>query len=83
MSHAVVDFFKIVQVDEQQSQLIVVALRLLDGMIKARLQQQTADPGFYQRPAEKVAAGLARLDSIVAELEDAYTRWEELESGVD
>jgi ATP-binding cassette subfamily F protein uup len=50
---------------------------------QAQLQQQTADPGFYQRPAEEVAAGLARLETIAAELEEVYARWETLESGVD
>jgi ATP-binding cassette subfamily F protein uup len=50
---------------------------------QAQLQQQTAEPGFYQRPADEVAAGLARLETIAAELEDCYARWEALESGVD
>jgi ATP-binding cassette subfamily F protein uup len=50
---------------------------------QAKLQQQTADPGFYQRPADEVATGLARLETIAVELEDAYSRWEGLESGVD
>jgi len=50
---------------------------------QAGLQRQTADPGFYQRPAAEVAAGLARLETIAAELEDCYARWEELESGID
>jgi ATP-binding cassette subfamily F protein uup len=50
---------------------------------QAALQQQTAEPGFYQRPEDEVAAGLARLETIVAELEDCYARWEALESGVD
>jgi ATP-binding cassette subfamily F protein uup len=50
---------------------------------QTKLQQQTADPGFYQRPADEVAAGLARLETIAAELEDCYARWEALESAVD
>jgi len=50
---------------------------------QAQLQQQTADPGFYQRPADEVAAGLARLETIAAELENCYARWETLESGID
>jgi len=50
---------------------------------QAELQQQTADPGFYQRPADEVAAGLARLETLVAELEDCYARWEVLESATD
>ncbi len=50
---------------------------------QAELQQQTADPDFYQRPADEVAAGLARLETIAGELEDCYMRWEALESVVD
>jgi ATP-binding cassette subfamily F protein uup len=47
---------------------------------QAALQQQTAEPGFYQRPADEVAAGLVRLETIATELEDCYARWEALES---
>jgi ATP-binding cassette subfamily F protein uup len=50
---------------------------------QTELQQQTADPGFYQRPGDEVAAGLARLERIAAELEDCYDRWEALESGAE
>jgi ATP-binding cassette subfamily F protein uup len=50
---------------------------------QAQLQQQTAEPGFYTRPADEVSAGLARLETIAAELEDCYARWEALESGSD
>jgi ATP-binding cassette subfamily F protein uup len=50
---------------------------------QAELQRQTADPGFYQRPADEVAAGLARLETIAAELEGCYARWEALESATD
>jgi ATP-binding cassette subfamily F protein uup len=50
---------------------------------QAELQQHTADPGFYQRPADEVASGLARLEAIAAELEDCYARWEALESATD
>jgi ATP-binding cassette subfamily F protein uup len=50
---------------------------------QAQLQKQTADPGFYQRPAAEIAAGLARLEALSAELEDCYARWEVLETGRD
>jgi ATP-binding cassette subfamily F protein uup len=50
---------------------------------QAELQQRTADPDFYQRPENEVAAGLERLETIAAELDDCYTRWEDLESTVD
>ncbi len=47
------------------------------------LQRQTADPDFYRRSADEIAAALARLEAIPAELEDCYARWEALESAVD
>jgi len=50
---------------------------------QARLQLQTADAGFYRGPAEEVAAALARLEAIAAELEAGYARWEALESAID
>ncbi|HYQ71453.1 MAG TPA: ABC transporter ATP-binding protein, partial [Gammaproteobacteria bacterium] len=50
---------------------------------QAQLQQQTADPGYYQRPADEIAAGLARLESLAVELADCYARWEALESASD
>ncbi len=50
---------------------------------QAGLQQQTADAGFYRRPADEVAVALARLEAIATELEDCYARWEALESALD
>jgi ATP-binding cassette subfamily F protein uup len=50
---------------------------------QAQLQKQTADPGFYQLPADEIAAGLARLEALSTELEDCYARWEALESAID
>jgi ATP-binding cassette subfamily F protein uup len=68
--------------DQRQLEALPQQIEVLE-LEQAALQQQTAEPGFYQRPADEVAAGLARLETIAAELEDCYARWEALESGVD
>jgi len=44
------------------------------------LQQQTANPDFYQQDTEKVNNTLAKLIEIERELEQAYQRWQALES---
>jgi len=38
-----------------------------------------ADPNFYQRPPQEIAAAKARCGFIEDELLEAYTRWEYLE----
>ncbi len=43
------------------------------------LQQQMADPGFYQQQSgEAIAQATERLEQLGSELEQAYERWEEL-----
>ncbi len=44
------------------------------------LQQQMADPGFYQQGADKIAETTQQLNNLETELEQVYQRWEELES---
>ena len=46
----------------------------------AELQAQTADPGFYQSEAEAIKTTLGRLEQLQASLDEAYSRWEELEN---
>jgi len=61
-------------------------LEVLPGKIEAleaeqsRLQAAVSDPKFYQQPADKISAALARLESVTGELAACYTRWELLES---
>ncbi len=45
-----------------------------------KLQQTIADPASFQGHDSRGAAALQRLQSLAAELESAYSRWEELES---
>jgi ATP-binding cassette subfamily F protein uup len=44
-----------------------------------RLQEEVAGPEFYKRPAEEIAATLARLEAIGPELDVLLSRWMELE----
>jgi ATP-binding cassette subfamily F protein uup len=46
---------------------------------QSELQAVTSDPGFYRQEPDTITAILARLESVTAELEACYTRWEELE----
>jgi ATP-binding cassette subfamily F protein uup len=44
------------------------------------LNAKVAGPQFYKEPAEAIAATLARLETLHAQLLDAYARWHELDS---
>lgn len=44
------------------------------------LTARVADPAFYTEPAEAIHAALARVETLQAELLDAYARWDELDS---
>jgi ATP-binding cassette subfamily F protein uup len=44
------------------------------------LHERLADPVFYKRPAEEVAAAQRRLKDLEDELAAAYARWEALEA---
>lgn len=52
----------------------------LDEAINA-LTEQTMQPDFFSKPHTETEAVLAKLASLQQELEQAYARWEELESG--
>jgi len=39
-----------------------------------------SDPSFYRKEKDEIAAVKAQLDSVEAEIETAYRRWEELEA---
>lgn len=44
------------------------------------LQQQVSEPGFYEKSQDEVAQTLAKLTDVEEKLEQAYERWDELES---
>jgi ATP-binding cassette subfamily F protein uup len=47
---------------------------------QAELQQLTATPPFYQQDPDTIAKTLEKLKQVEIALEQAYTRWDELES---
>ena len=44
------------------------------------LNAAVANPSFYQEPADRIAATLARLDALGPDLTTSYARWDALES---
>jgi ATP-binding cassette subfamily F protein uup len=46
---------------------------------QAALEEQVAQPDFYQGDSDTIAATLARLESVAREIESALERWAELE----
>jgi ABC transport system ATP-binding/permease protein len=46
---------------------------------KAQLQAEVGDPAFYSRPHTQVAAQLALLAQIDAQIDSAFARWSQLE----
>jgi ATP-binding cassette subfamily F protein uup len=46
-----------------------------------QLEQSMSHSGFYQQDKAAIAKTVARVGDLRAELESAYARWEELESG--
>jgi ATP-binding cassette subfamily F protein uup len=63
--------------------------RELDGMPdkiqrheaeQIELQLKTADPDLFKDDPSRGTAALQRLESVAVELENAYSRWDELDS---
>ncbi len=44
----------------------------------AVLHEQMAEPSFYKQDGETISKATAELDSLTSDLENAYSRWEEL-----
>ncbi len=53
-------------------------IEALEGS-KAELEAAMAAPGFYKRSGEQIAADTSNFEQLTKQLEQAYTRWEELE----
>jgi len=47
---------------------------------QAELQAAIADPGFYQQDGERIAEIMNRVKQLEQALQEAYARWEQLES---
>lgn len=46
------------------------------------LQRSMADPAFYRQEGVRVAQGRARLETVQSGIEEAYLRWESLETSL-
>ncbi|MCP5352241.1 MAG: ATP-binding cassette domain-containing protein [Chromatiales bacterium] len=64
--------------DQRELDALPALIEKLDTDIGA-LQTAISAPDFYQRDPDRVAADLARLEQLQAELEQCYARWEALE----
>jgi ATP-binding cassette subfamily F protein uup len=49
-------------------------------IVQGELQGALADPQFFRQNPAEASAALERLQSLAAELEAAYARWDALES---
>ncbi len=76
----------------KQNKLSYKDRRELDGLPQrieqldselAELHARMSDPGFYQQDGATIAAANQRLEQLQQDLEQAYARWELLESGGD
>ncbi|MGB5259557.1 MAG: ATP-binding cassette domain-containing protein [Gammaproteobacteria bacterium] len=65
--------------DQRELEALPGRIESLEGE-QRQLQQAVSEPGFYQQPDAQVKAALARLETVTAELETCYARWEALES---
>src|SRR5690606_20188706 len=64
--------------DQRELDALPAKLEALEQR-KAALTAQTQDPAFYSQSHDQVAAQLAELASLDAEIEVAFARWAELE----
>ncbi len=65
--------------DKRELEALPARIEALESE-QTQLQQATRDPGFYRQDKETITSALNRLDSIGADLETAYARWEELDA---
>jgi ATP-binding cassette subfamily F protein uup len=65
--------------DQRELEALPARIEALEAE-QERLQAQMADAGFYRQAGEAISAARARLNEVEAELEQAYSRWEGLES---
>ncbi|HSN51816.1 MAG TPA: ATP-binding cassette domain-containing protein [Woeseiaceae bacterium] len=65
--------------DQRELDALPAEIESLEAEL-TRLQQTTADPGFYAQDADTVKAALQQLADMEAELERRVERWGELET---
>ena len=64
--------------EEREYAALPARIETLEAEQRA-LQEEAAAPDFYKSSAERIGTVLARIDAIHAELEEALSRWVELE----
>jgi ATP-binding cassette subfamily F protein uup len=65
--------------EQQELEQLPQKIESLDREL-AELQQKMADPALYRQGGAEIAALKGRLEELETELEQSYTRWEELDS---
>ncbi|MGA7981648.1 MAG: ATP-binding cassette domain-containing protein [Chromatiaceae bacterium] len=65
--------------DQKELESLPSRIEILEAE-QDELRAQVADPSFYRRAGETIAAVKARLADVDAELEQAYVRWDALET---
>jgi ATP-binding cassette subfamily F protein uup len=65
--------------EQRELEAMPEKIQLLEAE-QLRLQAAIADPASFQGPVARGAAALQRLQSLAAEIESAYARWDALES---
>ncbi len=70
---------RLLEAQEQERQALPDRIQSLETE-HANLAAEIAAPAFYQRDAATIAAGINHLKDLELAIEQAYRRWEELES---
>jgi ATP-binding cassette subfamily F protein uup len=65
--------------EQREYERLPAAIETLEAEHRA-LSDRVAGPEFYREPADDIAAALARLEAVQAEIAAAYQRWDALDS---
>ncbi|MHC4837623.1 MAG: ATP-binding cassette domain-containing protein [Planctomycetota bacterium] len=65
--------------EKRELEEIPARIETLDAEIE-RLREDMASPEFYKKDKDTIAGAIARLEEAEAELEQVYSRWEELDA---
>jgi ATP-binding cassette subfamily F protein uup len=70
---------KLTYKEQRELESLPALIETLEGE-QAQLQQEFAEPGFYQQPGSEIARLTNRLEAVHQELQTAYARWETLDA---
>jgi ATP-binding cassette subfamily F protein uup len=65
--------------DQRELEALPQQIEVLEAEQTA-LQEKISNPAFYQQPQDEITGTLARLETVITELEDSYIRWDVLDS---